>query len=233
MGTLDDPATLGLALGAVLTAITIWKRVEMSKWIVLCWQKTGGKAHHEIHIGMAKLSKMLVEVTKELKSNGRGTIHEQLSRIEEQGEDTYALTGAKLHVDQQAMFVTDKYGKVTSNNYQHQMLTGFSSEQVAHDQWILVIDPVDRDMVHRKWNEAVDQRRNFSEDIWYVTPKGRRYKVHVKASRQLDSNGDLRGWLGVVTPLDEVGRAICIFHHDRCEETLLTLKETHKREGIE
>ena len=233
MGTWNDPATAGLVLGAILTAVTIWKRAEMSKWIILCWQKTGGRAHYEIRKGMAEQGKLLVTMAKELKSNGRGTIHEQLSRIEEQGQDTYALTGAKLHVDQQAMFTTDKFGKVTSNNYQHQMLTGFSSDQVKNDQWILVIDPADRDMVHRKWNEAVVQERNFSEDIWYVTPKGRRYKVHVKASRQLDSDGNLRGWLGVVTPLDEAGRAICAFHHERCEETILTLKQTHKKEGLE
>jgi PAS domain S-box-containing protein len=231
-----DPAILqhfALVLAALTALITFWKRAQVTKWITIAWRKSFGATHYLILTEMRELKANQALFQTEMHPNGGGSIKDQLNRIEEQGHDTYALTGAKLQVDSQAMFVTDEHGKVTSNNYEHQMLTGFSTDQVSQDQWILVIAPEDRDMVGRKWQEAVDQERPFSEDIWYVTPKGRRYKVHVKASRQLDKNGKLRGWLGVVTPLDEYGRKICAFHHERCEETLLSLKETHAREAGE
>jgi PAS domain S-box-containing protein len=218
-----DPQILtyiGLLFGAMTSMIIFYQKARIGMWIKICWRKTFGATHYTLLTEMREIKSNQNEFKKEMHPNGGSSFKDQLNRIEDQGNNTYALTGAKLHVDQQAMFVTDKQGKVTSNNYQHQMLTGFSADQVKDDSWILVIDPVDRQRVRESWQQAIDEQREFSEDIMYVTPRGRKYKVHVKAARQLDSAGKIRGWLGVVTPLDQFGRAVCAFHHERCDVIL-------------
>jgi PAS domain S-box-containing protein len=223
-----DPKVLTyvtLLMGAATSIIMFWSRAKMSKWIKIGWQKSFGANHHSILTEIREIKANQATFQMEMHPNGGGSLKDQLNRIEDQGNNTYALTGAKLHVDQQAMFVTNKFGKVTSNNYQHQMLTGFSADQVEGDAWILVIAPKERARVSKGWQEAVDQQREYSEDVMYVTPKGRQYKVHVKAARQLDSEGKLRGWLGVVTPLDAFGRRICAFHHERCDEIIEHYRE--------
>ena len=225
MGELEwhDPKVITyitLVFGAITSAIVFWQRTKMTNILKAGWRKSFGATHYRLLTELREIKANQAVFQTEMHPNGGGSLKDQLNRIEDQGNNTYALTGAKLHVDQQAMFVTDETGRVTSNNYQHQMLTGFSADQVEGDAWILVIDPKDRDKISKGWKDAVSQQREYSEDVNYITPKGRKYRVHVKAARQLDSNGKLRGWLGVVTPLDAFGRTICAFHHERCEDII-------------
>ena len=185
-----------------VAAVTLWRKLHawrhIKQWSTKFWSVTFGREHHRIFNQLDTLSKQLGEVVHEIRPNGHGSIQEMLVEIIEQNEDNKALTGARLNADHQAIFLTDKQGKVTKNNRRHSIMTGFTFEELKGDGWINVIHPDDRDMVRRKWNQAVHENREFSESIRYVTHSGEIYNVHVDVYRQLDSHHKLRGYLGVV-----------------------------------
>jgi PAS domain S-box-containing protein len=215
-------------LGAIaVSLLSIWALIKVLwpflvrswNWVVELMFSAG---HKQINATLDCVLDQLAAIAEEIKPhNGEGTIREAMNhstaamiRIEHRQEESYALLGAKLAVDEQAMFITDKNGKVTSNNYQHQILTGFSAAQVHQDNWINVITQKERQSVHDKWSEAVIEKRTFSENITYITHTNEEYLVHVHATPQIDSKGGLRGWLGVVTPLDKLGRRLCRYKHN-------------------
>ena len=150
-----------------------------------------------------------------MRPNGRTSLRDAIDRIETRQSDFDAFLSAQLNIGDKAVFRTDASGNVISNNRQHQRLTGFSVGEVEGGGWINVIHPKWRTCIHDKWAAAVKEGREFSEDIMYVTPEGEEYMVHVNAYREIDSNGDIRGFLGVVTPHKD-GRVHCP-HMDRCQ----------------
>jgi len=192
--------TLTAIVSLLLTMVTLWQRTKIIAVCSTVWRKTFGRAHAQIFQHLNEQGELISMMADEIKPNGNGSIHQQLHRIAERQEDTIALQGAKMNADHQAMFVTDVNGKVIANNRSHQMLTGFNIEQLMGDGWVNVIHPDDRQLVHDKWKEAVEEEREFSETIRYVTPNGRSYNVRVEVYKQLDSNHKIRGYLGVVHP---------------------------------
>jgi PAS domain S-box-containing protein len=183
----------------VLTVLALWRKLSLWKWLNIGWQKTIGRDHHKIFGHLEQLTIQMKEVVDQVRpTNGDDTIQEMLIEIIGQLEDNRALTGARLNADHQAIFLTDKKGKVTKNNRRHSIMTGFTFEELKGDGWINVIHPEDREMVRRKWDQAVSENREFSESIRYVTHSGEIYNVHVDVYRQLDSKNNLRGYLGVV-----------------------------------
>jgi len=207
---------LSIILGVIIAMITIWKKAQLGNLIVTGWQKTFGRHHHTIITQMQQQKAVQDEIWEQVKPNGYGSMQNQLHDIKEHLEDNTALTGAKMNADHQAMFITDADGKVIKNNRQHQILTGFSIEQLCGDGWVNVIHPDDRVMVHNKWEEAVSEEREFSEVIRYITPSNETYNVRVEVYKQLDSKNRIRGYLGVVHPLGEQD----VLHHTRVSGTL-------------
>ena len=196
--TAEELKYWGFALGALLSGVALWRKLKISHYIGLAWHKTLGRDHAIIFENLAALSDQMNEVVDQVRPNGHGSIQVMLVEIIDKLEENQSLTGARLNADHQAIFLTDKDGKVTKNNRMHSIMTGFSFEELKGDGWINVIHPDDREKVHRKWDNAVKEHREFSETIRYVTHSGHVYNVHVDVYRQLDSKGELRGYLGVV-----------------------------------
>jgi PAS domain S-box-containing protein len=185
----------------ILTILALCKRLNkpIRRFFHTTWQKTFGRDHAKIFHHLDTMAAQLFQITEQIKpTNGDDTIQEMLVEIINKLEDNQALTGARLNADHQAIFLTDKEGKVTKNNRRHSIMTGFTFEELKGDGWINVIHPDDRELVKRKWDQAVIENREFSESIRYVTHNGNIYNVHVDVYRQLDSKHRLRGYLGVV-----------------------------------
>lgn len=197
--------------------------MTLEHWIILFSALTGFVvAMYPIRCMLIKLWKktfgrnrvLLNSILKELLPNGETSMRDAVDRIEQRQSDFDAFLSAQLNIGDKAVFRTDSLGKVISNNRQHQRLTGFSVGEVTGDGWINVLHPKWRKCIHDKWLDAVAEGREFSEDIMYVKPDGEEYMVHVNAYREIDSKGTIRGYLGVVTPLQDE-EFICP-HMDRC-----------------
>lgn len=194
-------------------------------FLLKCWQKSFGKRkiarnfeakrlEDESKLRYQELAGIQEQILAELKPNGNTSMRDAIDRIEHRQGGFDAFLSAQLNVLDVAIFRTDAEGKVKYNNRKHQHLTGFSAGQVSGDGWINVIHQDDRDMVYTKWRHAVEDGREFSEDIRYVTPEGKTYEVHVNAYREMDALGKIRGFLGVVSPLEGLEKTCP--HIDRC-----------------
>ena len=195
------------------------------RFLLKCWQKTFGRRKLRRHLERKRLEaealeryEAIVESNKlilaELRPNGDSSMRDAVDRIEYRQAGFDAFLSAQLNVLDVAIFRTDAEGKVKYNNRKHQHLTGFSAGEVSGDGWVNVIHPIDRDMVFHKWKQAVESGIEFSEDIRYVSPEGEEYKVHVNAYREMDAHGNIRGFLGLVSPLEGLEKTCP--HIDRC-----------------
>lgn len=191
------------------------------KFIYKCWQNTFGRSkvarlkwEAERTERYENLAATQSQILAELKPNGSTSLRDAIDRIEYRQGGFDAFLSAQLNVLDVAIFRTDAVGKVKYNNRKHQHLTGFSAGEVSGDGWINVIHQDDRDMVYTKWRHAVEDGREFSEDIRYVTPEGEIYEVHVNAYREMDAQGKIRGFLGLVSPLKGLEKTCP--HVDKC-----------------
>jgi PAS domain S-box-containing protein len=181
-------------------------------FVIKCWRKTLGKRGHQLD----RIEATQEGIVKELHPNGSSSLRDVADRIEDRQHGFDAFLNAQLNIHDVAVFRTDKAGKVLYNNRKHQRLTGFSAMEIEGDGWVNVLHPDDRDRMHESWKDSVEEGREFSEDIRYVHPStGEAYNVHVNAYREVDADGVIRGYLGVVVPEDDKLARWCP-HMDKC-----------------
>jgi PAS domain S-box-containing protein len=187
------------ALLTILVALsTLFPRVR--RGFKYAWIRSFGRTSHllENHIAVEDLT--LARIEAELHPNGGSSLRDKLNSIADKQFDFEAHLNASLNVHEVALFRTNASGGVIASNRAHQILTGFNLTQLAGDGWINVICPEDRHNVFEKWKEAVNAGIEFSENICYQKPDGKKYAVHVTVYRERCSAGKIRGYVGVVIP---------------------------------
>lgn len=190
---------LAIIAGILGALWTIWK--YLGKHIKECASRIGymfnAKAAH------TSLETKLDKIILQLVPNGGSSIKDSLDRIEDRQHFFSSFLQAQMNVNQKAIFQTDAEGRVVWVNRPHSRLTGFQASEVMGDGWINVIAPECRDVVREKWDRAVEDGREFDENIWYIkTDRRTRYCVNVHAYKIEGINGELRGYIGEVTYLD-------------------------------
>ena len=188
--------------GLAASLLTIWALI-VKVWpkVRELWDWMFNSAHKKIYAKLNEVTASLTAITEEITPrNGEGSVRSALNRIEDKVEGLGATQGASLNIHDVAVFKTNAKGAMLSSNREHQMMTGFSIEQLKGSGWINVIAPDQRTWVETRWKQCVAEQREFSEDITYVRPDGKtRYRVHVAVFKEIDSHGRVRGYLGVVT----------------------------------
>jgi len=92
-------------------------------------------------------------------------------------------------------------------------LTGYTAEEFiegAHDIWRRIIHPDDIEMVYRKLDEQSAQRRRehrFSLDYRILHKDGRTIWVNERGDYELDENGEIRSYNGVIRDISETREA--------------------------
>jgi len=197
--------------GIVATAITafvmFWVKLKMNTIIKRCWVSTLGRRSHqhsEMKEQMSLVIESLADIQGRVSPNGGGAIPDALNRIEARQCSQIAKSNAIRYSAKEATFETDLAGSCTETNRAHSRLTGFGHEEMLGDGWINAVAPSARVAAQAQWDKAVSEGREFSEDILYVRPNSRReYLVHVTAFRQLDDEGTLHGYHGIVELIEE------------------------------
>lgn len=195
----------GATLALVTAALVLWSRLGVNKIAKKCWDSTLGRGscqHIETQEQMALIIEALSDIQGHILPNGGGAIPDALERIEDRQRVQIAKSNASRYAAKEATFATDVNGSCTEVNRAHSRLTGLSESELLEDGWINSIAPSERIWVQSRWEKAVEDGREFSEDILYIRPSGREFMVHVTAYKQLDDEGKLHGFHGVVTPLE-------------------------------
>lgn len=190
--TLELLKEVGGALGALGGIIVFWRKVGMNTVILRCWRATLGSTSYK-----------LTQVLNEVRTNGGGSLKDVVLRMDERQRFDQARSNAVMNADPRATFEADVDGHFLNNNAAHHDLTGFTTDDMAGDGWVNVIHRDDRSRIKDLWEEAIESQRTFSEQILYVRPSGREYLVNVKVTRQIDNEGTLHGWFGIVTLVED------------------------------
>lgn len=160
----------------------------------------------------------LDRIESELRPNGGDSLRDIVDNISRKQSDFDAFLTASLNIHEDAVFRTDAEGRVIFTNRAHQRLTGFSPNESLGDGWINYLAPHERERMIKIWKATVTSGRELNEDIDFMRPDHTEYRVRAHVYREIDSKGRIRGYLGVIYPLDaETGcphKNTCLDHFE-------------------
>jgi len=81
-------------------------------------------------------------------------------------------------------------------------LLGRQDDEILGDGWMNIIHEDDRERVRREWDMAVRGKRNFHLHYKWVDRTGQSIPIVAQASRLLDTDGEVLGWVGFVSLID-------------------------------
>lgn len=157
------------------------------------------------------------KILAQLVPNGSTSLRDAVDRIETKQNDIEAFLTAQLNVHSVAIVRTDSEGKLTYVNRAYQRMFGVSMVEVLGDGWVNVIHPSDRERIFHLWQETVESKREFNEDIKFQNSAGEMIIGHANVYREVDRHGEVRGWIGVII----IGDQMCL--DDRCYDRLRDL----------
>lgn len=157
------------------------------------------------------------KILAQLVPNGSTSLRDAVDRIETKQNDIEAFLTAQLNVHSVAIVRTDSEGKLTYVNRAYQRMFGVSMAEVLGDGWVNVIHPSDRERIFHLWQETVDSKREFNEDIKFQNSAGEMIIGHANVYREVDRHGEVRGWIGVIIIGDQM------VLDDRCYDRLRDL----------
>ena len=107
-----------------------------------------------------------------------------------------------LNVYDLAIVRCDVEGRVVFINRAFQRLFQVSPGEVMGEGYINVLHPENRDEIYAKWKRAVEQKREFSENILYLLGDGTSMLAHATMFKEVDRRGKVRGYLGYIAPME-------------------------------
>ena len=110
------------------------------------------------------------------------------------------------------IYLTDAQGLCTYVNERWQEMGGMSEAQALGTGWVNAIHPDDRDMVFREWQRAAETQTPFYIECRFLQPSadestgGKVIWVLTQASAERDIDGNVTGYVGVVTDISQQKR---------------------------
>ena len=105
------------------------------------------------------------------------------------------------------IFRTDEKGNCVYVNERYCEITGLTLQQALGQGWSRALYPDDRDYILDAWDKAIQDNRPFSAECRYRQPNGEIVWVLAQATRELDSAGKLKGYIGSITDITDRRRA--------------------------
>ena len=186
-----------LLIGAILALLVfLWRG---RNWIAGVWRNV--RYLCSAREMQENILESLNEIKEQMKPNGGNSIRDSLNRIERRQERDGAFLKTQLNAHHKALFECDASGRCVWTNRPHTHLTGFTLDQMRGMGWINLVAANEREAVMSKWMRAVNDKREFDDNITYLAADGSRYLVHVNAYViRHEETGEVLGFLGEVTP---------------------------------
>lgn len=196
--TLPQWAAIFTIMGVVISLLK-----PVRQWFAKIWRSTFGRQ-----------SAQLDRIEKELRPNGGDSLRDAIDEIYNKQTEFEARATAALNIHPEAVFRTDTEGRVIFTNRAHQRLTGFSQGEAYGHGWVNYLAPYERRRMQDLWQETVKNGRELNEDIMFIRPDHSEYMIRAHVFREVDGAGKIRGYLGVIQPLEEANhpKHECIQH---------------------
>jgi len=197
--TLAEWAAIATIFGVFLASFS-----RVRNYARLLWDRTFGSTAALLRQHIMEETSQLDRIEAELHPNGGNSIRDAINQIAHRQNEFDAFLRAQLNIHTVAIVRTNPEGKVTQVNRAYNRLTGYSQNEVVGDGWINAIAPSDRSRVWKDWLAAVAGAREYHEIIRFQRPDESEFTAHVHVYQELDKYGKLRGYLGVIIPMEEV-----------------------------
>lgn len=165
----------------------------------------------------------LDRIEREVTTNGGGSLKDLVDGIKDRQSEFQAFLSASLNIHDIAIFRCDSKGRVIFTNRAHQRLTGFSQGEAYGEGWVNYLAPRERERMQKIWLDAVKSGRELNEDIWFIRPDHSEYLIRAHVYRELAPDGTIKGWLGVIIPIEELSCP----DQDFCRKQIKTVLENH------
>jgi len=104
------------------------------------------------------------------------------------------------------IYMTDPAGNCIFANSYWQKISGLSPEEAAGKGWENALHPEDRNLVAEKWYQSVQSRGQWGYEYRFLTPQGKLTWVYGTAFPLMDSDSQVKGYIGTNTDITELKR---------------------------
>ena len=115
------------------------------------------------------------------------------------------------------IFRTREDGYTTYVNPKWCQLSMMTAEEALGDGWLKAVHPDDKDWLFDGWKSATDKKRSSVTEYRFIRPDGTTAWVMGQAIPELNSNGQIEGYVGTITDITNIK----LYEHE-----LIKAKET-------
>ncbi|MGK7899172.1 MAG: PAS domain S-box protein [Xenococcus sp. (in: cyanobacteria)] len=119
------------------------------------------------------------------------------------------------------IFQTDALGNCTYVNERWSQITGLTLEEAQDDRWLKVIHPQDQERFLQEWEHAAEQNIIFQSEYRFCNSWGEVNWVFGQAVAEYDEHGNLSGYVGSITDINQLKKAEKILASKLQREQLL------------
>jgi PAS domain-containing protein len=135
----------------------------------------------------------------QLRPNGGTSLHDKVTSIDNRLCKLESINLADFQDDHEMRFYSDKDGLCEIANTAYLTTMKRQLYEVTGHSWPQCIYEDDREMVIRKWDAAVKDKRSFHLEYRMVDRDQNIIHVMCDASMMVDLAGVVQGWKGVIT----------------------------------
>jgi PAS domain S-box-containing protein len=126
------------------------------------------------------------------------------------------------------IFRADMTGATSYVNPMWCRIAGLTEAQALGFGWLDAVHPDDRDALSRGWQETIRQRQPSFADYRFQRPDGTVVWVMGQATPEMNTQGQIVGYVGTITDISERKRAEEL-NRSQLDEKEVLLKEVHHR----
>jgi|GEM_PF-1128849 len=119
------------------------------------------------------------------------------------------------------IFQTDAVGNCTYVNERWSQIAGLTLEEAQGNGWLKGIHPRDRERINQKWHDAATKNIPFRAEYQFYNSEGKVNWVFGQAMAEYDADGNLSGYVGSITDINELKKAEKILASKLQREQLL------------
>jgi PAS domain S-box-containing protein len=144
------------------------------------------KSYTSITEDIEELKESIGKISDEFKNNGGSSLKDQIDKLTKSTDTILYRQRWILDNRQEPIFETDEQGNFTWVNDSLTRLTDRTFRELKGNNWINCLEESSRAKVSDSWHSAIDDKRNFEQELEIVDNKNRHFSAKCIATRQED-----------------------------------------------
>ena len=157
------------------------------------------KPYTTITEDIEELKSTVKKISDEFKNNGGSSLKDQIDKLTKSTDTILYRQRWILENRQEPIFETDEHGNFTWGNDSLTRLTDRTFKDLKGNNWINALEESSRALVSENWHSAIEDKRNFEQEIEIVDNKNRHFSAKCVITRQEDGK-----YIGAFTNVKQI-----------------------------